>query len=93
MRIPGVITIAVVSAALACAGEPVGPAAHRVAVCSVVNDEAKVGLVEAHPQSDSRHQDFDLILEESVLQTFPLVCVHGAVIGLRINSLRLKPVR
>ncbi len=39
----------------------------------VVNDEAKVGFVEPHSQSNSRYQDFDLVVEESVLQILPLV--------------------
>ena len=54
----------------------------------VVDDEAQVRLVEAHPERDGGDQRLHLVGDERVLEDLALLGAQGRVVGTRIDALR-----
>jgi hypothetical protein len=56
-----------------------------------VDDEAEIGLVEAHPEGDRRDQRLHLVADQRVLEHLAVGRGHRAAVGTGVDAAGLEP--
>jgi hypothetical protein len=63
---------------------------HRGPGRLVVEHEAEVGLVEAHPEGRGGHERLHLVRDQGVLELLPALRLRLAAVGVRVDPLRAR---